>query len=104
MRAVRTAMGGKVYLSPSAATVLADGIKSEPSVAVQTDEPQLSAREATVLKLLVEGLRNKEIAERLQVSVKSVDTYRARMMAKLGCASKAELIRYALREGIASQP
>jgi DNA-binding NarL/FixJ family response regulator len=44
--------------------------------------------------------RNKEIAENMQVTVKSVETYRFRLMKKLGCANAAELIRYAIRAGI----
>ena len=53
-----------------------------------------------VLILVAEGRRTKEIAELLNLSPRSVETYRSRLMKKLGCASTAELIRYAIREGI----
>jgi DNA-binding NarL/FixJ family response regulator len=102
VRAVRTVMNGKVHLSPSAATALVEGLKANPAPGVAPAAPMLSERELAVLKLTVEGLRNKEIAERLDVSTKSVETYRARLMSKLGCASTAELVRYAVRAGIAS--
>jgi len=53
-----------------------------------------------LLKLVAEGKRNKEIAEVLNVRAKSVETFRSRLMKKLGCASASELTRYAVREGI----
>lgn len=102
VRAVHTVMSGKVYLSPSAATALVDGLNTEPTVKAPPIISKLSDRELMVLKLVVDGLRNKEIAERLNVSTKSVETYRARVMTKLGCSSAAELVRYAVREGITS--
>jgi DNA-binding NarL/FixJ family response regulator len=100
VRAVRTVMDGKVHLSPSAATALVEDLKAAPNNTVAPAAPKLSEREMAVLKLVVDGLRNKEIAEQLDVSTKSVETYRARVMSKLGCASTAELVRYALRAGI----
>jgi len=60
----------------------------------------LSERERLLLQLVAEGIRNKEIAGRMQVTVKSIETYRFRLMKKLGCASAAELVRYAIRAGI----
>lgn len=64
------------------------------------EKPALTERERTLLKLAAEGKRNKGIAEALQVGVKSVETYRSRLMRKLHCAGAAELTRYAIREGI----
>jgi DNA-binding NarL/FixJ family response regulator len=54
-----------------------------------------------VLQLIVAGRRNKEISTELKVGVKSVETYRARVMKKAGCNSPAELVRFAIREGLA---
>ena len=62
---------------------------------------RLSAREREVLRLIADGLRTKEIAARLDVGVKTIETYRRRLMKKLACGSVAELVRYALRNGIA---
>ena len=62
----------------------------------------LTERERCLLKLIAEGRRNKEIAEELGIALKSAETFRSRLMKKLGCANTNELIRYALREGIAS--
>jgi len=53
-----------------------------------------------VLRQLALGYTNKEIANRLSVSVKSVETYRARLSEKLGLSSRAELVRYALENGM----
>jgi DNA-binding NarL/FixJ family response regulator len=60
----------------------------------------LSAREREVLQLLAEGNNNREVANRLELSVKTIETHRARLMRKTGAGSIAELVRYALREGI----
>ena len=55
-----------------------------------------------MLKGVAEGLAYKEIADALNVSVKSVETYRARIVRKLGYSTRAELIRYAVRKGLVS--
>jgi DNA-binding NarL/FixJ family response regulator len=61
---------------------------------------RLTTREREVLQLLTEGKGNKEIAALLQISVKTAETHRARMMAKLGLHSMSELVRYAVRNHI----
>jgi DNA-binding NarL/FixJ family response regulator len=59
-------------------------------------------REKQFLRLIAEGRRNKEIAVHLTTSIKSVLAYRSRRAKKLGYASSADLVRYAIREGIAA--
>jgi DNA-binding NarL/FixJ family response regulator len=61
--------------------------------------PELSGREQEVLRWIALGHSNKEIASRLQISAKSVDTYKSRSMRKLGLKSRAETIQYALLNG-----
>ena len=61
---------------------------------------RLSPREIEVLRQLALGYTNKEIANRLELSVKSVETYRARLSEKLGLSGRAELFRYALENGM----
>ncbi|MFO1477355.1 MAG: response regulator transcription factor [Verrucomicrobiota bacterium] len=101
LRAVRTVAGNRVYLCPAAATALAEDLKAPaPAPGGNGSKRKLSPQELQVLKLVAEGKRNKEIADHLQVSPKSVETYRYRLMAKLECSSTAELVRYAVREGI----
>jgi DNA-binding NarL/FixJ family response regulator len=62
-------------------------------------EPELSERETSVLRLCAFGYSNKEIAAKLEVSVKTVETYKARGMEKIGAASRAQIVRFALAHG-----
>jgi two-component system response regulator NreC len=62
--------------------------------------PELSDREYEVLRLVAEGYTNREVAEQVCLSVKTVETYRARLMDKLGLKSRADLVRLALECGI----
>ena len=64
--------------------------------------PKLPKREGEVLNLILLGLRNKEIAAELKLGVKTVETYRSRLMKRFNCASPAELVRHAIRAGLAS--
>ena len=101
LRAIRMVMDGRLYLSPElASSVIRDHIKAL-SASPAPAKPMLSEREQHLLRCISEGLPNKEIAARLEVGVKSVEKYRSHLMRKLGCQSAAELIRYAIREGIA---
>lgn len=59
----------------------------------------LSPRETEVLRLIAQGFSNKEIAQRIDLSVKSVETYKARAAEKLGLRTRAEIIRYAVAQG-----
>ncbi len=62
----------------------------------------MTYREREVLSLVAEGYTNAEIAARLEISSRTVETHRANMMRKLGLRTLAEVIRYALRRGISS--
>lgn len=63
-------------------------------------DDHLSGREREVLELLAQGFTNREIGERLGVSVKTVEGYRARLLDKLGMRTRAELVRYAMETGV----
>lgn len=101
--AIRVVQRGEVFLYPSFTRVLlADLIQGE-----ETDDrsqhdgyERLSEREKEVLRLVALGDTNREIAERLFLSVRTVETYRARLMEKLNLKSRGELVRYALRRGL----
>ena len=67
------------------------------------DTPKLSVRERQVLHMIAEGRTNAEIAEQLSISPKTVDNHRTRLMAKLDVHSVAQLIAYALKEGLLDQ-
>ncbi len=103
MSAIKTVIGGGVYLHPDHAKILAD-IESA-SLQPPIDETQalyatLSDREAEVLKFIALGYRNAEIAELSYLSVKTVETYKSRLMQKLDLHSRAGLVRFALDLGL----
>jgi len=78
--------------------------KATLSILEGADETEnLTGRERQILHLIAEGLTNKEIGERLSVSSKTIDNHRTRLMAKLGVHSVAQLLAYALKEGLLDQ-
>ncbi len=98
MQAIRTVHAGGVFLYPSAARLLVGDRDSDDGENAGLD--LLTGREREVLKLTVEGYTNQEIANQLIISVKTVDTYRSRIMEKLNLRHRSELVRYALRKGL----
>jgi len=99
--AIELVMAGKIYLSPDISASIVEDYTKVLRGELKSGKLLLSERERLLLRLVAEGLRNKEIAAELAISLKSVEARRARLMAKLGCASSSEMVRYAVREGIA---
>jgi len=100
-RAISMVMEGRLYLSPElASSVIGDHVKALASPAAPA-ALSLSEHEQQMLRFVAEGLPNKAIATRFGLSIKAVEKQRSRLMDKLGCHSAAELIRYAIRQGIA---
>ncbi len=100
VEAIRVVARGEVYLPPQATKLLLQEYK-----AAETDEDtsklqQLSSREQEVLALTAEGFSSREIGKKLFISPKTVDTYRSRIMKKLGLDHRSELVRFALRVGL----
>jgi DNA-binding NarL/FixJ family response regulator len=100
--AVRTVAAGKVYLSPSVANVVIESYVRGDTAEGRSAFALLSTREREVLQLMAEGQATKEVARTLHVSVKTVETHRAKIMDKLNLHSVAELTKYAIREGLTS--
>jgi DNA-binding NarL/FixJ family response regulator len=100
LSAIRAVQVGGLYLDPAIGDGPARGRApaSEVSAAPPT-HPRLANREIEVLKLAALGYTNKEIANQLDVSVKSVETYKARAAEKLGLTSRADIVRYAAGQG-----
>jgi DNA-binding NarL/FixJ family response regulator len=100
--AVNTVLAGEVYLCATVATVLVDEYvdRSERGTAPSTG--RLTERELDILKLLAEGKPSKEIALLLDISIQAVDATRRRIMQKLEIESLADLVKYAIREGLTS--
>jgi two-component system, NarL family, response regulator NreC len=95
VEAVRRAAAGDTYLNPRLGAQLA-AAPLEPS----GPPDDLSEREVDVLRLIALGHTNAEIADHLYLSVRTVESYRARIQQKLGRSSRAELVRYALEHGL----
>lgn len=102
VRALRTVLAGQVYLSPAIATRVVERALHPEAVAPDAGRSVLSAREREVVQLVAEGLTTKDIATRLCVSVKTVETHRKQIMDKLDIRSIAGLTKWALREGLTS--
>jgi two-component system response regulator NreC len=94
--AIRSVAAGEAYLTPAAVRLLLATQQNEGG----RPEPPLSPREREVLRFTARGFSNLEIAERLFVSPKTVDTYRSRIMAKLDLHRRSEIVDYALRRGL----
>jgi len=100
-RAIHTVMDYGLYLSPEiSSAVTRCFMKSYLGGNPARSSVVLSDREQSLLQMIAGGKRNKEIAEEMEMGIKSVETYRFRLMKKLECASVAELVRYAIRESI----
>jgi two-component system response regulator NreC len=102
MGAIRATHQGNSYLSPHLARALMTDYlqrgEREPDVAASSK--RLSAREQEVLKLIAEGRSSREIADTLELSVKTVHNHRTRLMTKLDIHRNADLVRYAIRNGL----
>lgn len=96
VRAIRDVVRGQIFLSAAVSRVVVEGYVSG------TPPPgeALAPRERQVLQLVAEGHTSKEIATLLGLSVKTVDSYRARVMEKLDVHETAGLVRYAIRNGV----
>ncbi len=104
VEAIRVVARGDVFLYPSATRMLLDDYLAQVRAGREQDSYEsLSEREREILRLLAEGYTNAEIAQKLSLSVKTVETYRTRIMEKLHLRTRAELVRYALRKGLISE-
>jgi DNA-binding NarL/FixJ family response regulator len=97
VRAVRAVAAGGTYLDPAMAGRVVDDLVRPTEPPATTAE--LSERETEVVRLIALGYSNKEIAARLGVSVKTVETYKSRSMEKLAIRSRVDIVRYAAGRG-----
>ncbi|MFO7772952.1 MAG: response regulator transcription factor [Dehalococcoidia bacterium] len=100
VQAVREACVGRRYLGPSLADVVVDAYLEKAESGPADPYDLLSNREREVLHLAAHGHSNAEIAERLFISRRTVETHRANAMRKLNLNNQTELLRYALQRGI----
>lgn len=99
LEAVRAVARKEIFLHPTMASMLIQSIFQSETKKDSKKSINLTGRETEVLKLVALGHTNKEISEKLNVSIKTVETHKARVMEKTGCERRSELVRYAMQEG-----
>ena len=95
IRAIRTVADGGTYLDPVVTGSVVAGYIGHPN----GPKAELSEREVEVVKFIAQGYSNKEIASQLELSVKTVETYKMRSLEKLGIRSRVGLVKYAAQQG-----
>ena len=97
--AVRAAMQGRTFITPTLASDVLQTLKRNPS---QLQDPitTLSLRQREILRLLVDGLTAKQIASRLDISSRTVEFHKYRMLESLGLKGSADLIHFAVQHGM----
>jgi DNA-binding NarL/FixJ family response regulator len=98
--AIRSVMDGKMYLSPSISGLVVNGYLNRISGPETAGSEVLSGREREILQMIAEGRTTKQIALKLHISVKTVETHRRKIMVKLNIFNIAELTKYAIRKGL----
>ena len=98
IQAIRMVAAGGVYLDPAIAGKVVGSLLGK-SMLVRDPAAELSERETDVVRLIAQGYSNKEIATLLNLSVKTVETYKTRAMEKIGLDSRVAIVRYALQRG-----
>ena len=99
IRAIRAVAAGGLYLDPNVAEKAMHGLFHPRASQSDVSPKKLTNREAEVLRLMARGYSFKEIAAKLDLSVKTLATYKTRFMDKLGLQTRAEIVRYALGHG-----
>jgi len=97
--AIKAIMHGKIYVSPAVSILLAERLVRNEDELETSCPGILTAREKQVLKLIVNGLANKNIAMKLKISARTVEHHRLNLSHKLGIKSTAGLVKYALSKG-----
>ncbi len=99
IQAVRSAAAGKLFLSKEVSAGIIEAFFNRAAVKPTPKPGRLSARERQVLDFMISGLKSKEIAIKLGISPRTVETYRTRLRSKFACKSNAEVIRHTIQEG-----
>lgn len=104
INAINNIMADKTYLSPGICSEVVMGFLADPNdERITTSIDLLTTREREVMKLIAEGYRNKDIAEYLSISLKTVEKHRSNMMKKLDLHSASSITSYAIKNGITAQ-
>ena len=100
MSAIQAVYRGDSFLSPLISRTVIDEYLKRTEPAASSEEAKLTDREREVLQLIAEGYSNREIAQKLQISIKTAGVHRTNLMEKLGIHNVTDLVKYALRKGI----
>jgi DNA-binding NarL/FixJ family response regulator len=100
VRAVRVVAAGGSYLDPALTDKIVSSYFNQDPAGGKSPGVELSERESQVLRLIAWGYSNKEIGWKLNISAKTVDTYKLRLMEKLNLRSRTDIVRYALHQGL----
>lgn len=101
LNAIRTVLAGKTYLCPNAASVVTEMVRNAADVS-RNPLSLLGARERQVLQLLADGMKPAQISGQLSISTGTVDVHRRNIMRKLELRGTAELVKFAIRNGLTS--
>jgi DNA-binding NarL/FixJ family response regulator len=106
VKAVKHVSAGKLFLTPKVSDIIVKGFLKNGKQADRPERTELSPtpRQAEIIRLLAEGKANKVIADDLGISIRTVETHRAKIMQKFGLHSLAELVHYAIRQKIVTLP
>jgi two-component system response regulator NreC len=104
INAINNIMAGKTYLSPAICNDVVMGYLADPDKEkISSSLDLLTTREREVMKLIAEGYRNKDVAEYLSISLKTVEKHRSNMMKKLDLHSASSITSYAIKRGLAAE-
>ena len=99
LKAIRVVAAGGIYLDPAMTSRVADGLLAGHAEVASQSRATLTERESEVLRLIAVGYSNKEVANQLKISVKTVEVHKANAMRKLGLTGRVDIIRYAVLQG-----
>jgi two-component system response regulator NreC len=102
VQAIQAVASNRVYLSPSIASIMVEEVLKAPSEKETSKVSLLTDREREIVQLLAEGKSTKDIAYRLNLSIKTIESHRRRIMDRLEIQSIAELTKFAIKEGLTS--
>lgn len=100
IEAIRTVYKGEAYLYPSATKLLLEEYMKKANQKSENRIDKLTAREQEVLSFLALGYTNREVAERLILSVKTIESHRSNIMGKLNLKTRSDLVKYAIKNGL----
>jgi DNA-binding NarL/FixJ family response regulator len=104
LTAIRSVAKGDSYFSKEVSAILIEQLHMPRSHKKHLNDIPLTPREIEVLELIAQEFSNQEIADRLFISIRTVDTHRRNMLEKLGVRNTAGLVRYAIKNGLLKEP